>query len=49
MLKKAAGVAAGIGEVMAPELKGEIDKWKGWGKGIKKGSERFLSKDEKTR
>ena len=47
MLKKAAGVAAGIGEVIAPELKGEIDKWKSWGKGIKKGSDRFLSKDEK--
>ena len=47
MLKKAAGVAAGVGEVIAPELTKELDKWKGWGKGIKKGADRFLSKDER--
>ena len=47
MLRKAAGVAAGVGGAVAPEIKQEVDKWKGWGKGIKQAQDKFLSKDDK--
>jgi len=44
---KARGIAAGIGEVIAPEMKTEVDRWKGWAKGVKKGKDRFQSPEDR--
>jgi len=42
-----AGLAAGIGEVIAPEMKTEVDRWKGWAKGVKTGKDRFQSAEDR--